>query len=78
MTVTVTQGDGSNVSGELVRYDDFFVSLRTPDGGYRSFSRVGTGVNIAIEDPLAGHKAFWPEIEDSDIHDVMAYLETLQ
>lgn len=78
MTVTVTQGDGSNVSGELVRYDDFFVSLRTPDGGYRSFSRVGTGVNIAIEDPLAGHKAFWPEIEDSDIHDVTAYLETLQ
>jgi cytochrome c oxidase cbb3-type subunit 3 len=78
MTVTVTQGDGTSVSGELVRYDDFFVSLRTPGGGYRSFSRVGTGVTVAIEDPLAGHKAFWPEIEDDDMHDVTAYLETLK
>jgi len=76
--VTVTQGDGSSVSGELVRYDDFFVSLRAPDGGYRGYSRVGTGVTIAIEDPLAGHKALWPEIEDDEMHDVTAYLETLK
>jgi cytochrome c oxidase cbb3-type subunit 3 len=78
MTVTVTQSDGSSVSGELVRYDDFFVSLRTADGGYRGFSRVDTGVTVALEDPLAGHKAFWPEIEDDDMHDVTAYLETLK
>ncbi len=78
MTVTVTQADGSTVSGELVRYDDFFVSLRTPDGGYRGFSRVGTGVSLAFDDPLAGHKALWSAIEDSEMHDVTAYLETLK
>ena len=77
-TVTVTQGDGSSVSGELVRYDDFFVSLRTTEGAYRGFSRVGTGVTVAIEDPLAGHKALWSKLDDEAMHDVTAYLETLK
>jgi cytochrome c553 len=29
-------------------------------------------------DPLAGHKALWSELDDDDIHDVTAYLETLK
>jgi cytochrome c oxidase cbb3-type subunit 3 len=77
-TVRVGLPDGTSVSGELLRYDDFFVSLRTDDGAYRSFSRVGTGASVAIDDPLAAHKALWAEIEDATMHDVTAYLETLK
>jgi cytochrome c oxidase cbb3-type subunit 3 len=77
-TVTVTIGDGTAVSGELLRYDDFFVSLRTADGQYRSFSRVGNGIAVAISDPLARHKALWAELDDATMHDVTAYLETLR
>jgi len=77
-TVTVTEGDGSRVSGTLVRYDDFFVSLRTEEGDYRAFSRVGKAVAVEIEDPLAGHKALWSKLDDDAMHDVTAYLETLQ
>jgi hypothetical protein len=76
--VTVTSRDGASVSGELLRYDDFFVSLRTADGQYRSFSRIGNGAVVAIVDPLAGHKALWAELDDAAMHDVTAYLETLQ
>jgi cytochrome c oxidase cbb3-type subunit 3 len=77
-TVTVGLPGGQRVSGELLRYDDFFVSLRTADGDYRSFSRVGTGATVDIDDPLAAHKALWAELEDETMHDVTAYLETLK
>lgn len=77
-TVTVTTRDGASVSGQLLRYDDFFVSLRTAGGEYRSFSRVGTGTIVAIVDPLVAHKALWAELEDATMHDVTAYLETLR
>lgn len=77
-TVTVTTRDGASVSGQLLRYDDFFVSLRTAGGEYRSFSRVGTGATVAVVDPLAAHKALWAELEDTAMHDVTAYLETLK
>lgn len=78
MTVAVTTAAGETVSGELERYDDFFVSLRTADGGYRSFSRVGGGVAVTITDPLARHKELWAELDDDTMHDVTAYLETLR
>jgi hypothetical protein len=76
--VTVTTGDGAEVSGELLRYDDFYVSLRTDDGAYRSFTRVGGRADVEVFDPLWRHKALWSELEDSTIHDVTAYLETLR
>lgn len=77
-TVTVTSADGTVLSGDLLRYDDFFVSLRTADGQYRSFSRVGGGVTLDIVDPLAGHKALWSTLDDATMHDITAYLETLR
>ncbi len=77
-TVTVTSADGETVSGELLRHDDFFVSLRTESGEYRSFSRVGGRVEVDIMDPLWRHKELWSELDDSTMHDVTAYLETLK
>jgi len=77
-TVTVTLPDGGELSGELLRYDDFFVSLRTADGAYRSFGRVGTGVSVNVRDPLWRHLELLAELDDATIHDVTAYLETLR
>lgn len=77
-TVTVTSADGQRISGELLRHDDFFVSLKTPAGEYRSFSRVGGRVEVGIFDPLWRHKELWSELGDSTMHDVTAYLETLK
>jgi cytochrome c oxidase cbb3-type subunit 3 len=76
-TVTVTAGS-LTVEGELLRYDDFFVSLRTASGEYRSFDRVGEQVGVEIHDPLWRHLELLRELEDATIHDVTAYLEQLR
>jgi cytochrome c oxidase cbb3-type subunit 3 len=75
---TVTTPDGGELSGDLVRYDDFFVALRTPGGEYRSFSRIGSEVGVEIDDPLRRHAELWGELDDATLHDVTAYLETLR
>jgi cytochrome c oxidase cbb3-type subunit III len=77
-TVTVTTAEGREIGGELLRYDDFFVALRTPTGDYRSFSRIGGQVDVEIFDPLWRHAELWSELDDDTIHDVTAYLETLR
>jgi cytochrome c oxidase cbb3-type subunit 3 len=77
-TVIVRTANGQEVSGDLVRYDDFFVALKTPAGAYRSFSRDGGSVEIEIVDPLSRHEELWSELDDDTIHDVTAYLETLK
>ncbi len=76
--VTVTTPGGETVSGRLLRYDNFFVSLRTDEGAYRSFSRRGDSPQVELDDPLYRHRELWSELSDSTIHDVTAYLETIK
>ena len=75
--VTVATSSGERVEGRLERLDDFLVVLTTTDGRHRSFSRRG-GVRIEIADPLARHRELLPLYSDTDIHNVTAYLVTLQ
>ncbi|HJN95487.1 MAG: cytochrome C [Gammaproteobacteria bacterium] len=77
-TATVILATGEQVSGRLLRYDDFFISLRTAQGAYRSFTRRGDTPGIELDDPLTRHKELWAELTDGTIHDVTAYLETLK
>lgn len=75
---TVMLPSGEQVSGELIRYDDFFLSLRTESGEYRSFARRGDVPAITIDDPLWRHYELLAELTDEDMHDVTAYLETIE
>lgn len=77
-TVKVTAADGKTYEGELVRYDDFFVALRQSEGGYRSFSRRGGGLEIEIDNPRQAHLELLPKYADKNIHDVTAYLASLK
>lgn len=76
--VTVTLPDGEEVEGELIRHDDFFVSLHTADGRYRSFTRRGGAPDVRIDDPLWRHYELLAELTDEVMHDVTAYLETVE
>jgi cytochrome c oxidase cbb3-type subunit 3 len=76
-TVTVTLPSGEKTEGQLERIDDFTVSLRTSDGGRRSF-RITQGVHVAVADPLQPHKDLLKSYSDADIHNVTAYLSTLK
>jgi cytochrome c oxidase cbb3-type subunit 3 len=75
--VTVTPADGSPISGALVQMDDFFVSLRATDGTTRTIRRTA-GMKIEREDPLAYHIELLDRLTDKQMHDVVAYLETLK
>ncbi len=75
--VTVTPQGGTAVSGVLTYMDDFVVSLQEPNGAYRSFRRTPS-LEIDKTDPLETHHALLDTITDKNIHDVVAYLETLR
>jgi cytochrome c oxidase cbb3-type subunit 3 len=75
--VTVTPASGEPVTGVLIQMDDFNVSLRDAAGAYRTFKR-GPGVKVVKDDPLAAHHALLETLTDKNMHDVVAYLETLK
>jgi cytochrome c oxidase cbb3-type subunit 3 len=77
VTVSVTTSSGETVSGVLVHLDDFNVSLRDPAGQYRSWKR-SAGLTVVKHDPYATHVAMLDTYTDKNIHDVVAYLESLK
>lgn len=77
VTVTVTSPSGESVTGDLIEMDDFSVSLRDSSGHYRSFKRTPE-VKVETKNPYAAHVALLDQYTDKNIHDVVAYLETLK
>ena len=77
-SAVITLTSGQKVEGRLVRIDDFVVTVRDADGNWRSFRRQGTSPKVEVRDPLQGHKDLLRVYSDSDIHNVTAYLVTLQ
>ncbi|MBV9611109.1 MAG: c-type cytochrome [Acidobacteriaceae bacterium] len=77
VTVTVTSADGTAVSGRLLNIDDFEVSLRDDAGEYHAWKR-SSDLKVEKHDPYAGHVELLDQYTDKDIHDVVAYLETLK
>ena len=77
VTATVTLPDGTSVTGPLVSMDDFHVALRDSTGAYRSWTRT-PAMKIVKNDPLAAHVELLDRITDKQMHDVVAYLESLK
>jgi cytochrome c oxidase cbb3-type subunit 3 len=75
--VTVTPASGAAVSGALIQMDDFFVSLRRDDGTTQTFRRA-PGMKVDRQDPFAYHIELLDRLTDKNMHDVVAYLETLK
>lgn len=74
--VRVTLHSGEVVSGKLKRLDDFEISLWDAQGTYRSWPL--DAVRVEIEDPLKTHRELLGKYTDADMHNVLAYLETLK
>lgn len=75
--VTVRTSSGQSVSGTLEYVDDFDVALRDASGDYHSFSR-DQHLKVEIHDPLAAHAELLKKYTDADMHNLLAYLETLK
>lgn len=77
VTVTVTQSNGEVVEGVLHTLDDFNVALRDSQGNYRSF-KITPELKVVKHDPYAMHVILLDQYTDKDMHDIVAYLETLK
>jgi len=77
-TVKVTLPGGATVEGRLLSVDDFNVSLTDADGNHRSFRRDGDVPRVEINNPFEAHWDLMKAGRDDDIHNLTAYLATLQ
>ena len=74
--VTVTQASGEIVAGALAYRDEFTIALTDPSGAYRAFP--ADRVKPTVDDPLQAHSEQLGKYTDDDMHNVLAYLQTLR
>jgi cytochrome c oxidase cbb3-type subunit 3 len=75
-TVTVTLRSGKIVNGKLAYRDEFTIGLTDSSGWYRSWPIAQ--VKFTVMNPLEAHVELLGKYTDADIHNVLAYLETLR
>jgi cytochrome c oxidase cbb3-type subunit 3 len=73
--VTVKLPSGQTVAGELAYQDEFTIGLRD---GLRYRSWPASQVKFSIDSPADAHVAQLEKYTDDDIHNLMAYLQTLR
>jgi cytochrome c oxidase cbb3-type subunit III len=74
--VTVTLPSGETVTGHLAYHDEFTVGLKDANGWYRSWPT--DSVRFTIDAPAEAHVDLLGKYTDDDIHNLMAYLQTLR
>src|SRR3954468_10274060 len=78
VTATVTMPNGEKVQGQVLRLDNFFITLLLDDGRQRTIRREGDVPKVDVKDPLEFHKKLPAILTDKDMHDVTAYLATFK
>jgi cytochrome c oxidase cbb3-type subunit 3 len=74
--VTVTLPSGEAVTGTLKYLDEFTVGLTDSTGTYRSWRT--RDVKYDVDAPVNAHVELFSKYTDADIHNLMAYLQTLR
>jgi mono/diheme cytochrome c family protein len=73
--VTVKLASGQTISGTLAYRDEFTIALKDANGVYRSWP--ANRVHYQVDAPVEAHVDLFPKYTDDDIHNLMAYLQTL-
>ncbi len=74
--VTVTLSSGESVAGTLAYLDEFTVGLLDESNTYRSWRT--RDVQYKVDSPQDAHVMQFEKYSDDDIHNLMAYLQTLR
>ena len=75
--VTVTLPSGETLTGTLEYQDEFVIGMKdAATGKYHSW-RVGD-VKYKVDAPVEAHVAQFSKYSDDDIHNLMAYIQTLR
>jgi cytochrome c oxidase cbb3-type subunit 3 len=72
VTVNAT---GNTIKGTLVSRDEFTITMKDEEAT-RTFQM--SDVKVTIDDPMAAHFEQLGKYSDDDMHNVYAYLRTLQ
>lgn len=75
-TATVTDSSGKRYTGEIRFLTNYDVAIQDREGWYRSWPLEA--IKLEIKDPLAAHRELLSKLTDSDMHNILAYLETLK
>jgi cytochrome c oxidase cbb3-type subunit 3 len=75
-TTTVQTKSGEKFSGDVTYQDAYTIALTDADGWYHSWPK--DTVKFQIKDPLAVHRELLSKYTEADMHNMFAYLETLQ
>jgi cytochrome c oxidase cbb3-type subunit 3 len=75
-TVTVTLASGQTIKGALEYLDEFTVGMIDLKGVYRSWRT--SDVKYNVEAPVNAHIELLSKYTDKDVHNLMAYLQTLR
>lgn len=73
---TVTLPSGKQITGKLAYRDEFVIGLKDSYGWYQSWPI--SSVKVTIDDPAEAHHTLLTKYSDDDIHNLMAYLQTLK
>ena len=74
--VTVTARNGHTWTGTLEYRDEFTIGLKDANGLY--FSWPADTIRFQVEDPVEAHVTAMTKYTDDDIHNVLAYIQTLK
>jgi cytochrome c oxidase cbb3-type subunit 3 len=74
--VTVTLASGQEISGTLAYLDEFTVGLTNSEGVYQSWRT--RDVRYKLDAPVEAHVDLFSKYSDDDVHNLMAYLQTLK
>ena len=74
--VTVTLPSGQTIAGTLEYLDEFTVGLIDSAGSYRSWRTCD--VQYKVDAPADAHVELFTKYTDDDVHNLMAYLQTLR
>jgi len=75
-TVSVTLPSGQTVAGKLAFKDEFTIGLTDDAGWYQSWPT--SQVKYTINAPAEAHAELLSKYTDDDVHNLMAYLQTLR
>ena len=73
---TITTKSGETVTGEIAYRDEFTISIRDASGKYHGFRT--RDVTYKVDAPAEAHAELLGKYTDADIHNLMAYLQSLK
>ena len=75
-SVTVKTATGQTLTGPLVYQDEFTIGMRDSFGAYHSWP--ASAITYHVDDPAQAHVTAMSKYTDNDVHNVLAYIQTLK